>query len=107
MKGKHIARLVIFTFVILFSTLYVTQALGYYEYNNKKINTLTEDAVDKFEKDVQSGKSIKASNYLKKENDYNNNLSKGGMMLSRLIEKTFDGIMDSIFKSINNTVNGK
>lgn len=36
MKGKNVARIVIFTLIILFTTLYVTQAFGYYEYSNKK-----------------------------------------------------------------------
>ena len=53
MKGKNVARIVIFTLIILFTTLYVTQAFGYYEYSNKKINTLTEEAAKKFEKDIE------------------------------------------------------
>ena len=40
MKGKNVARIVIFTLIILFTTLYVTQAFGYYEYSNKKIKKL-------------------------------------------------------------------
>ena len=35
MKGKNVARIVIFTLIILFTTLYVTQAFGYYGYSNK------------------------------------------------------------------------
>ena len=53
MKGKNVARIVIFTLIILFTTLYVTQAFGYYEYSNKKTNTLTEEAAKKFEKDIE------------------------------------------------------
>ena len=88
MKGKNVARIVIFTLIILFTTLYVTQAFGYYEYSNKKTNTLTEEAAKKFEKDIESGKTIKASNYLKEENDYNNNLSKAGLSVSKMISSS-------------------
>ena len=104
MKGKNVARIVIFTLLILYSTLYVTQALGYYEYSNSKTNALTNDAIKKFEGDVKSGKNIKASDYIKKENDYNNNLSKSGLALSNFIENVFDEIMGYIFKEINKVV---
>lgn len=104
MKGKNVVRIVIFTLLILYSTLYVTQALGYYEYSNSKTNALTNDAIKKFESDVKSGKNIKASDYIKKENDYNNNLSKSGLALSNFIENVFDEIMGYIFKEINKVV---
>lgn len=104
MKGKNVARIVIFTLLILYSTLYVTQALGYYEYSNSKTNALTNDAIKKFESDVKSGKNIKASDYIKKENDYNNKLSKSGLALSNFIENVFDEIMGYIFKEINKVV---
>lgn len=104
MKGKNVARIVIFTLLILYTTLYVTQALGYYEYSNNKTNTLTNDAIKKFESDVKSGKNIKASDYIKKENDYNNKLSKSGLLLSNFIENVFDEIMGYIFKEINKVV---
>ena len=49
MKGKNISRIVIFTLIILYTALYMTQAMGYYEYSNRKTNTLTEKAVKQFE----------------------------------------------------------
>lgn len=104
MKGKNIFRVILLTLGILFITLYTTQAFGYYEYTNKKTNTLTENAVKDFEKDIKEGKTIKAENYIKEENDYNNNLSKMGLGISNLIEKTFDAVMNFIFKEINDAV---
>ena len=104
MKGKNVFRIIIFTLLILYTTLYITQALGYYEYTNRKTNALTEDAVKRFEEDVKSGKNIVASNYVKKQNDYNNNLSKSGMAISNLIEKTFDGVMSFLFNEIDKAI---
>lgn len=104
MKGKNVVRIVIFTLLILYSTLYVTQALGYYEYSNSKTNALTSDAIKKFERDVKSGKNIKASDYIKKENDYNNKLSKSGLAISNFIENIFDKVMGFIFNEINKAV---
>lgn len=100
MKGKNIGRVVIFTLIILFTALYITQAFGYYEYSNKKINTLTEEAAKKFEEDVKNGKTIKASDYIKEENDYNNKLSRMGLSLSEFISSSFNKMMNFIFKEM-------
>ena len=104
MKGKNVFRIVIFTLIILYTVLYIAQAMGYYEYTNRKTNSLTEEAVEQFEKDVKAGKKVNASDYLKEENDYNNNLSKSGMVVSNLIEKTFNGIMGFLFDEIDKAV---
>lgn len=103
-KGKKVFRLTMVTLIILFATLYFTQAAGYFEYTTKKNNTLTEEAVERFEEDIKEGKKIKASDYIKKENDYSNNLSKLGSGVSKTIEKSFNSIMNFIFKEINSAV---
>ena len=106
MKGKNISRIVIFTLIILYTALYMTQAMGYYEYSNRKTNQLTEEAVKKFDADIKAGKNVKASDYIKKENDYNNNISRMGLSLSNVVGDIFDGIMSFIFSGIDKTVNG-
>lgn len=104
MKNKNFFRIVFFTLFLLFIVLYITQSLGYYEYNNRKTNTMTEDAVKRFEEDIKSGKTIKASDYIKKDNDYNNNMSRFGLKLSNSVGNVFDGIMNFIFYELNKTV---
>ena len=106
MKAKNILRVFIFTMLILFTTLYITQALGYYEYSNYKTNRLTEEAVEQFERDIKDGKQVKASDYIKKDNDYSNNISKLGIKASDMVGELFDGIMEFVFKQVNKTVNG-
>ena len=106
MKGKNVFRIFLFTMLILFTTLYITQALGYYEYSNHKTNRLTEEAVERFEQDIKDGKQVKASDYIKKDNDYNNNISKFGIKVSNIVGDMFDGVMKIIFKQVNKTVNG-
>ncbi len=103
-KGKNIVRIIIFTLLILYSTLYVMQALGYYEYSNNKTNTLTNEAIKKFEDDVKQGKNIKASDYVKKNVNYNNKISKSGLALSNLVETIFDNAMEFIFKEISKAI---
>lgn len=106
MKGKNIFRIFLFTMLILFTALYITQALGYYEYSNYKTNRLTEAAVEQFEQDIKEGKQVNASDYIKKDNDYNNNISKLGIKASNLVGQVFDGVMEFVFNQVNKTVNG-
>ena len=106
MKGKNVFRIFSLTIFILFTTLYIIQALGYYEYSNRKTNQLTEEAVKKFDADIKAGKNVKASDYIKKENDYNNNISRMGLSLSNAVGDIFDVIMSFIFSGIDKTVNG-
>lgn len=104
MKGKNIFRIVIFTLIILYTVLYVAQAMGYYEYTNRKTNTLTEKAVEQFEKDIKAGKKVTANDYIKEENDYSNKISKGGIVISGIIGNVFDSFMKFIFNEVNKAV---
>ena len=104
MKGKNAFRIVIFTLIILYTVLYITQATGYYEYTNRKTNTLTEKAVEQFEKDLKAGKKVSASDYIKEENDYNNKMSKGGVFLSSAIGSVFDSVMKFFFNVVSKAV---
>lgn len=105
MKGKNVARIIVLTLIFLFLGIYLMQSFGYYEYSSRKTNMLTEAEIKKFEKDVKDGKKVDASNYIKKENDYSNNLSKMSMGLSHFISDTFNGIMTYLFGQIDKTVN--
>lgn len=103
-KGKEVFRLLGVILIILFLALYFGQFTGYYKVSKERKTTLTNEAIKRFEEDVSSGKEIKASNYLEKEKNYNNNLSKLGLGLSKLIENSFDGMMKFIFKEMEKAI---
>ncbi len=105
MTSKNFFRFIFLPLFLFFLVLYITQALGYYEYSNRKTNTMTEEAVKKFEKDLESGKTINASDYIKKENDYNNKMSRFGLKLSNTVGSVFDNVMNFIFYEVDKTVN--
>lgn len=107
MKAKNVARLIIFTLIIFFLALYISQLTGYYHYTESKKTTLTEDAIKRFEQDVKDGKEIKARNYLPAEKHYNNKASSLGMKISGLIEKGFNKTMNSLFNGIDKAINEK
>ena len=104
MKGKNVMRIILLTLILLFATLYITQAFGYYEYTNHRVNTLTSNAVKKFEEDLKDGKNIDTSDYIKTNNNYDNNLTKLGLGCSDIIGKVFDKVMKFIFNEINKAV---
>lgn len=105
MKAKNAFRLFIVCIFSLFLCLYVTQALGYYEFTNAKKTTLTTKAMEKFEKDVKDGKKIDAKDYIEEEKNYNNLLSRTSLTISNTIEKTFDTIMNAFFNELAKATN--
>ena len=104
-SNNNFFKILFLTLFLFFLVLYITQALGYYEYNNRKTNIMTEESVKKFEKDIEEGKNIKASDYIKKENDYNNNISRFGLKVSNAVGDVFDNIMNFVFYQVDKTVN--
>ena len=104
MKIKPLVKLLTLTIIISFISLYLTTVGGYYENNLSKQNRLTEEAIKRFEKDVEAGKKIVASNYIEEEKTYGNKATKVAYKLSNLVSETFDKTMKFIFKQIENTI---
>ena len=107
MKANNILKFTFIILILLFIGLYISQVTGYYEYTESKKTTLTKDAINRFEKDVKEGKEISAKNYLEEEKEYNNKVSKLGINVSNLIEKSFNKTMSSLFKEIDRAVSEK
>jgi hypothetical protein len=79
----------------IFLTLYISQATGYYDYEQYKKVEITNDKIAQFEQDVKDGKEIKVENYLDNvKTDYNNNASRVGMKISSTIKKYVRGGID-------------
>jgi hypothetical protein len=72
----------------VFMTLYISQATGYYDYEQYKKVELTKDKIAEFEQDVKDGKEIKIEKYLQNvKTDYNNSASRAGIQFSNTISK--------------------
>ena len=89
------------TLFLLFLGLYITQALGYFEFKNNKKTALTNSAIKKFEEDVKKGKKIDAKDYLEEEKNYNNLLSKTSINISNAIEAGFNYLINNLFNEIS------
>lgn len=105
MNLKEITKLIIIVIVVSFFSLYFTTLGGYYEYNLSQKNTLTEEAIKRFEEDVKQGKQIIASNYIEEEKNYNNKATKIATEISKFISKAFNATMKFIFNQLENVVN--
>lgn len=77
-------------FVILFViyiSLYIINANGYYDGATRRRTELTESQIKEFEKDIQDGKEIDVKKYLKDQNkDYTNAASKLGYTFSKNVD---------------------
>ena len=91
-------------FIILFFALYFSQYTGYYDYSGSRRVNLTNDAINRFEDDLKSGKKIDYNSYLVQEKNYNNAFSRVGMKISVIIEKLFNKGMDKIFEELEDAI---
>lgn len=105
MKLKQVIKLSVIILIVSFLSLYFTTLGGYYEYNLSKKNILTQEAIERFEKDVKAGKKIIASNYIEEEKDYSNKASRLALKISNLVSAGFDKTIKFIFKQIENNIN--
>ena len=63
--------------------MYFSKEAGYYEYKTYTKTRLTEEAIIRFEKDVEEGRNVNINDYLVDEYvDYSNAFSKTGSYLS-------------------------
>lgn len=77
---------------ILFLVVYISKETGYYEFKTYTKTRLTEEAVKRFEKDVEDGKNVKIEDYVVNDYvDYSNFLSKTGSKIGNTIETIMNG----------------
>lgn len=96
---KKIFRYTFLTLFVTFMALYISQSTGYVEYENRKQVALTENQIEKFEKDVAAGKKIDMEKYLKtNEKNYQNNISRLGLKISKITKSGVEKAVDTSFK---------
>ena len=69
---------------LLYVSLLIAYESGYYETKARNRATLTKEAMQEFESDLQSGKVVDIKDYLKEEKiDYSNKVTKIGNRVSK------------------------
>ncbi len=98
-----------FSFILLFLVfvgLYFTASSGYYETEERKKMTLTEEQIERFEQDVADGKQVDIENYLKlNERNYDNSISSTTLQISNKIGEYFEKGLNAFFNAMASAMN--
>ena len=97
-KKKHKFIKFLLVIFICFIIMYISKENGYYEYRTYNKTRLTEEAIKKFEQDINNGKNVLLKDYIVEEkHDYSNKVTKLGSKVGKFIE-TFmnDGIKNTL-----------
>ena len=93
---------IVLLFFVLFLIMYISKETGLYEYNTYTKTRLTNDAIAKFEKDINNGKNVSLEDYVSNEyKDYSNIVSKTGSALGNLIEIVMNDGIKKTLKVLN------
>ena len=105
MEASKIFRNVMIVLFIIFIALFISQANGYYEYQEYKKVALTNEQIKEFESDVKAGKKIDLKNYLEKtKKEYGNTISDTGLKVSKNIEKYIKKAITASFGALSKIV---
>lgn|SRR5574344_414806 len=103
MRDKIVNK-IFFILIIVYIILYSANANGYYEYSNYSKKSLTDTQIRKFESDVLNGNKIDMNDYMVKEIDYSNNLSKDNVYISKSINYVFKEILKKTLGFLNKII---
>jgi hypothetical protein len=105
-KNNLFYRIVIKIFIGLlvgFSVLYISEATGYYEFEQHKKVELTNELISQFEQDVKDGNDINVKDYIEETQvSYTNGASSIGYALSNQIGNIVQNGLNSTFKFLEN-----
>lgn len=108
MKKEQIGGMFFMLLFLMFIGLYFTASSGYYETEERKKTTLTQEQIQAFEKDVADGKKVDIENYLNlNKKDYDNQISSVTLAISEKIGKTFEKGLNSFFKAMERAMSQK
>lgn len=90
-------KITLFLFVI-FLVLYICKETGFYEYKAHNKANLTNEALKRFENDINEGKDVSLKDYVVDEQiDYSNKVSNIGYNIGNTVEKFMnDGIKKTL-----------
>ena len=104
-KKNIIYKFIFLVFFISFLVIYLSEATGYYEYQNYKKTSLTVEQIKKFEEDVKNGNEVDINQYLVVDTrKYDNKLSKLASKLSDGISKIVNNSVEYAFKYISKLI---
>jgi hypothetical protein len=104
--NKVVSRIFLFL-LIAFTALYVSEATGYYEFEQHKKTELNKIKIQQFEEDVKNGKDINIKDYIDEvEISYENGISTVGYALSEKIGDVVECGLEAAFTFFGKLFNG-
>ncbi len=108
MNWNQFAGISFLLLFLVFVGLYFTASSGYYETEERKKMTLTEEQIALFEKDVAEGKQIDIEDYLSlHEKHYDNAISSTTLSLSHKIGEYFEQGLNAFFEAMASAMNSQ
>ena len=100
-KKNFLNYLIIFLFVF-YMFLFISSKNGYITNEKRNRMYLTNEQIEKFEKDVDEGKNIDLEKYIENKKDYSNSFSKLGYNVSNgivyIVNNSLKGISSFILR---------
>lgn len=88
-----------------FSAIYISEASGYFEFQQYNKKVLTEQKIKQFEEDVSNGKNIDLKDYVQEDTkSYESKVSKIGEKMSDEMEKLVVNGLNTTFKFLNDVL---
>ena len=103
-KKKNIFLIIIIILFSIYLALYYAFLGGYYEYKANTSSSLTEEKMKEFETLIKEGKQVNISEFIPKNKDYTNSVSKIGETLGKSTTDFLTKGLGSIFKVISKLV---
>src|SRR5574344_1514961 len=101
MESEKVIRTILIFLFVIFITIYISQATGYYEYELHKNIELTNEQIKKFESDIKDGKNVDITDYVTNtKKDYSTSFSKMGSNFSNTASKYIKKCIEEAFKFI-------
>ena len=90
-----------------FGALYISEVSGYYEFQEHKQVTLTNEKIKEFENDIKEGKDINIKDYInEKEVKLDNNFSNAGIFFSETIGEWLQNSLETTFSFLGSVFSG-
>lgn len=103
--SNKISWRILFILFLMFLTLYISQASGYYEYEVSRKTSFTEEQIKRFEQDVKDGKEIDIESYIEHTNkNYQNKLSNSALNISEAISKYVKIGIEKVFNVLGSAI---
>ncbi len=104
-KPKKIFNTIVFCLFTLYLSFYVASASGYYEYEKREENKLTEEKMKQFEEDLKKGKRVDIKDYLTSDTKkYDNKITDIGNTLSDIVNDGITGGLEKTFRLIERMI---